>query len=39
MILNPEMDDEKTRQIASLLDKKEEVLSMGCGSGIMELLT
>ena len=37
MILNPEMDDEKTRQIASLLDKKEEVLSMGCGSGIMEL--
>ena len=31
------MDDEKTRQIASLLDKKEEVLSMGCGSGIMEL--
>ena len=37
MILNPEMDDEKTRQIASLLDKKEDVLSMGCGSGIMEL--
>lgn len=37
MILNPEMDDEKTKQIISLLDKKEDVLSVGCGSGIMEL--
>ena len=32
-----QLSDEKTRQISSLLDKKEEVLSMGCGSGIMEL--
>ena len=36
-ILNPEMEQEKTNKMASLLDAQESVLSVGCGSGIMEL--